>query len=60
MNIHIVGLSKVWLGWKLKCFKGIVHPKMNIVIIYSPSSFFVLMNTKDDILKNVSSPHLLA
>ncbi len=57
---------------KLFCFsqsllglvKGIVHPKMNMVIIYSPSSssksvVFVLLNTKEDNLKNVGNRAIL-
>ncbi len=42
--------------------KGIVHPKINIVIIYSLSCctksvliFIIVLNTKEDILKNVSN-----
>jgi len=39
----------------VKCpFKGLVHPKMKILSVFTyPMCLFVLLNTKEDIWKNV-------
>ncbi len=65
--MHVTVLKQIWSNTRIMNLKGTVHPKIKfchylhtLLSFQTSINVFVLLNTKEDILKNVGTKQLIS